>query len=484
MARKIKTLIGEDGIDRREVGYYSTPDFVARYITEEMLRLNPNGNCVLDPATGKEELLPYFHAANKRIDSFDIIDHGNHNYSDFHCADFLEYYISRLQCLPIECQEYDYMIANPPYNCHEVSYIKDNKKRLSSAFSVGAYNMYSMFLSAMISLAKDGCLIGVIISDSFLTATLHAKLREQIFTQCTIHQLILCPNNLFWSQGADVRTCIMILQKGTQYQRNIQISNRSNSVEEFQEILSTRRFKRISLDEIRLGKDKSVDQFIIDIEPDIVSLFKANKPLGDIFKCVTCISTGNDEKYLSKEKKEGFSVPFYKNPAKRKFKTEPDAFIIDDYMEESLKVKDFMVRNKGFLRDEGIACSSMGLPFSAAYKPKDAVSGVNATIFPGSNNIFWLISYLNSSLVTYLVRGILIRSNMITSGYVSRIPIIELTHEEKQQLDEVAQNVVSGILSERRAIEIIDIIVFNASKISSQSREKILEFVDNLGKAV
>jgi hypothetical protein len=73
---------------------------------------------------------------------------------------------------------------------------------------------------------------------------------------------------------------------------------------------------------------------------------------------------------------------------------------------------------------------------------------------------------------------------MITSGYVSRIPIIELTHEEKQQLDEVAQNVVSGILSERRAIEIIDIIVFNASKISSQSREKILEFVDNLGKAV
>ena len=376
------------------------------------------------------------------------------------------------------------MIANPPYNCHEVSYIKDNKKRLSSAFSVGAYNMYSMFLSAMISLAKDGCLIGVIISDSFLTATLHAKLREQIFTQCTIHQLILCPNNLFWSQGADVRTCIMILQKGTQYQRNIQISNRSNSVEEFQEILSTRRFKRISLDEIRLGKDKSVNQFIIDIEPDIVSLFKANKPLGDIFKCVTCISTGNDEKYLSKEKKEGFSVPFYKNPAKRKFKTEPDAFIIDDYMEESLKVKDFMVHNKGFLRDEGIACSSMGLPFSAAYKPKDAVSRVNATIFPGSNNIFWLISYLNSSLVTYLVRGILIRSNMITSGYVSRIPIIELTHEEKQQLDEVAQNVVSGILSERRAIEIIDIIVFNASKISSQSREKILEFVDNLGKAV
>lgn len=276
MARKIKTLIGEDGIDRREVGYYSTPDFVAQYITEEMLALNPNGNRVLDPATGKEELLPYFYNAGKEIDSFDIIDYGNHIYSQFQCADFIEFYISRLQCLPMECQEYEYMIANPPYNCHEVAYIKDNKKRLTAAFSVGAYNMYSMFLSAMISLAKDGCLIGVIISDSFLTATLHAKLREQIFSQCSIHELLLCPNNLFWTQGADVRTCIMILQKGRQYQGNIKIVNRPNNIEEFREILANRRFKNITLEEIRLGKDKAVNQFIIDIEPDIITLFKNN----------------------------------------------------------------------------------------------------------------------------------------------------------------------------------------------------------------
>lgn len=239
-----------------------------------MLALNPNGNRVLDPATGKEELLPYFYNAGKEIDSFDIIDYGNHIYSQFQCADFIEFYISRLQCLPMECQEYEYMIANPPYNCHEVAYIKDNKKRLTAAFSVGAYNMYSMFLSAMISLAKDGCLIGVIISDSFLTATLHAKLREQIFSQCSIHELLLCPNNLFWTQGADVRTCIMILQKGRQYQGNIKIVNRPNNIEEFREILANRRFKNITLEEIRLGKDKAVNQFIIDIEPDIITLFK------------------------------------------------------------------------------------------------------------------------------------------------------------------------------------------------------------------
>lgn len=484
MARKVKTLIGNDGIDRREVGYYSTPGFVARYLTEEMLRINPNGDRVLDPATGKEELLRFFHEAGKNIDSFDIIDHGQHNYSNFKCADFLEFYIDRLQCLPMECEEYDYIIANPPYNCHEVSYIKDNKKRLSQAFSVGAYNMYSMFLSAMISVAKEGCLIGVIISDSFLTATLHAKLRDQIFTQCTIHQLLLCPNNLFWSQGADVRTCILILQKGKQYQGDIMVMNRPNNTEEFIESLTNRNFKISNLDEIRLGQETAVNQFIIDLDTDIIKLFKDNTPLGKRYKCVTCISTGNDEKYLSKEKKEGFNVPFYKNPAKRKFKTEPDAYIIDDYMDESLRVKDFMVRNKTILTDEGIACSSMGLPFSAAYKPKDAVTGVNATIFPGENNIHWLISYLNSSLVTYFVRGVLIRSNMVTSGYVSRIPMIEFTEKEKNQLKEITKDVLSGILSEKRAIQIIDIIVFNTAKISKISKNKVMEFVENLGKAV
>ena len=206
--------------------------------------------------------------------------------------------------------------------------------------------------------------------------------------------------------------------------------------------------------------------------------------MGKQYKCVTCISTGNDEKYLSKEIKEGFNVPFYKNPAKRKFKSKPDAYIIDDYMEESLKAKDFMVRNKIFLRDEGIACSSMGLPFSAVYKPKNAVSGVNATIFPGKENIYWLISYLNSSLVTYFVRGVLIRSNMVTSGYVSRIPMIEFSENEKRTLEEVAKNVISGTLLEERAIQIIDIIVFNSSGISEQSKSKVKAFVKNLGKVV
>ena len=484
MARKTKTLIDEDGIDRREVGYYSTPTFIADYLTEEMLKINPHGLRVLDPATGKEELLKSFHNKGKVIDSFDIIDHGKHTYSNFQCADFLELYMKRKENKSIECEEYDYIIANPPYNCHEVSYIKDNKKRLSQAFPVGAYNMYSMFLSAMIDIAKDGCLIGVIIADSFLTATLHAKLRNQIFQSCSIHQLLLCPNDLFWPQGADVRTCIMILQKGRQYQRDVMIMNRPNNSDEFKDNLKRHNYKSCSIEEIRLGEDITVNQFVIDLDPDIIQLFKSHNQLGKIYKCVTCISTGNDEKYLSKEVKDGYSVPFYKNPARKKFISTPDAFIIDDYMEEALKVKDFMVRNKQIIKNEGIACSSMGLPFSAVIKPQGSVSGVNATIFPGEDNIHWLISYLNSSLVTYFVRGVLIRSNMVTSGYVSRIPMIDFSDKDKRQLESISMSVIAGTISVETAINEIDRIVFQAARLSTTTIKKILGFVKHLGKAV
>ncbi len=65
--------------------------------------------------------------------------------------------------------DYDYYIANPPYNCHEVNFIKENKKRLKNYFNeVGLHNMYSMFMSAIIDKAKNGAVIGLITNDSFL----------------------------------------------------------------------------------------------------------------------------------------------------------------------------------------------------------------------------------------------------------------------------------------------------------------------------
>lgn len=99
------------------MGYYSTPEFIAKYLTEEMLRINPNGKYVLDPAVGKEGLLSYFYEAGKEIDSFDIIDYGHHKMSHFVNMNFIDYYkeIKSQEFLTVpSASKYDYIIAPPP----------------------------------------------------------------------------------------------------------------------------------------------------------------------------------------------------------------------------------------------------------------------------------------------------------------------------------------------------------------------------------
>lgn len=485
MARKAKIIV-KNGIDRREVGYYSTPSFIADYITKEMLAINPNGTEVLDPAVGKEELLKGFHDAGKSIESFDIIDYNSHKRAKFYQKNFIDVYADFVagQFFKFEPSKYDYMIANPPYNCHEIEYIRENKKRLNELFPIGAYNMYSMFLSAMINMAKDGCLIGVVIADSFLTSTYHSKLREQIFSSCSIHQIILCPTDLFWGQQADVRTCIMILRKGVHYQSDIWVADRPKNTAELKTILSNHAFKKVSLDSIRLNCNKTTNQILIDVDEEVVNLFHENTLLGDVYKCVTCISTGNDSLYLSKAKKKGYTIPFYKNPASHKFVGREDAYLTDDYLKAHNKDKNFMVRNKDLLHHEGIACSSMGLPFSAVYLPEEAVTGVNPTIFPPKDDINWLLAYLNSSLVTYLVRGVLIRSNMVTSGYVSCLPVLNFSNNDKKKLGEITRQVREQEVYVDDAIEEIDSLVFSKTRISDHVTNHIIYFSKNLGKCV
>lgn len=487
MGRSEKILLNHNGVDVRDSGYYSTPKFIADFITDELLLLNPNGKRVLDPAVGNEELLERFFESGKLIDSFDIYSYESNRYSNFRKQDFIEFYKSQKSSLfftnTIDL-EYDYYIANPPYNCHEIDYIRANKESLNKLFDgVGTHNMYSMFLSAIIDCAKESALIGLIISDSFLTATMHSGLRQKILDTCSIHQLILCPNDLFWSQKADVRTCIIILQKGKQFQKKVKLSNRPKNTAQLKEILKSKRFSEVNLDDLVLSHKKTSNQFVIDVDPEILSLFK-NDRIGDLFDCITGISTGNDKKYLSKEKKDGFEVPFYKNPGSRKFITEPDAYIINDFLEESKTIKDFMVRNKAFLFKEGITCSSMGLPFGASYLPPNSTFGVNANIFTQKEDLFWLLAYLNSYLVTYLVRGVLIRSNMVTSGYISQIPVIAFSEQEKNKLSLISKNVLENKLEVNKAIAQVNQVVYERLSFTNEVILKIEDFALNLNKRV
>ena len=143
-----------------------------------------------------------------------------------------------------------------------------------------------------------------------------------------------------------------------------------------------------------------------------------------------------------------------------------------------------MVRNKQFIGKEGITCSSMGVAFSACYLPPNSTFGVNPNIFPDQQSIYWLLSYLNSELVTFLIRSSLIRTNMITSGYLARLPIIFFEQSIKDQLTELAKTLLKKDNKKNKEITKINQLVFNSANLSNQTIDHIIAFNKNLVRKV
>ncbi|WP_156971004.1 N-6 DNA methylase [Beijerinckia mobilis] len=356
---------------------------------------------------------------------------------EFERADFLDIAMNR-QALPLfgdtNGPRPDAIIANPPYNCHEVNYIRDRKAQLIEHFGKSsALNMYALFVRAIIDFAPSGCLIGLVTHDSFLTATGHQDLREYIIKNCAIRNLHLCPTNLFLDQGADVRTCLLVLEKTGEQRDTVLVSNRPQTIAEFQRILRERQFESCNLSKILLLNPRDGSEFTIGVPNDVRALFDGRR-LSDIAPCITGISTGDDKKYIREAESAEFQVPFYKNPASRRFFAAPDGYLCTNFQEIGRKVPNFMIRNKSLILQGGIACSSMGVKFGATIRPENTACGVNPNIIIEHDDKWWLLSFLNSRLCLYLTRGIIIRANMITAGYASRIPTPEFDSATKETL--------------------------------------------------
>ena len=87
--------------------------------------------------------------------------------------------------------------------------------------------------------------------------------------------------------------------------------------------------------------------------------------------------------------------------------------------------------------------------------------------------------------MTYLVRGVLNRSNMITSGYVSRIPLLNFDNEAKERLSYLGCSVYDKVKNEEDINEIlneIDKVVNDTADLSNDTVAYINKFKIDLIK--
>jgi hypothetical protein len=482
VGRQPKIVNSLDNLDRRELGYYSTPQFVAEFLTNRILALKPGARRILDPCIGKGELTGPFKSAGCHVTGYDVVDMSPKSCDEFFHTDFLRASIEQ-KSSPLfnrqTKQDFDVVVANPPYNCHEVDYIRTHKVQLIQRFGKAAVlNMYALFLRAIIDLAPDGCIIGLVTHDSFLTATGHQELRKYIVENCVIHNLHLCPTNLFFDQGADVRTCLLVLEKTNRKSQSLLVSNRPSSVQEFKVMLSSKSFQSIQLDDIILNDARDSSEFTIGVPADIRQLFFGRR-LADIAPCITGISTGDDRKYIRSTRSDEFSVPFYKNPASRQFFAEPDGYLCSNYEQVGREVPNFMIRNKGLIFRGGISCSSMGVKFGATIRPENSACGVNPNIVIDKAQSWWLLAFLNSRLCMYMTKGVIIRGNMITAGYASRIPVPNFSAVIIEQLSDLGSR---GFLASRDRKSVTHIrsgineIIEHALQLSPDSKDLLGRF--------
>ena len=471
------SAIPNTDFDKREIGYYSTPSYIAEYLVNSMLDLRPNGHTVLEPAVGKEELIQNFPEA-MHIDGYDVYRYKEtYEKCTFILQDFIETYIKEPQIL--REKHYDYIIMNPPFVDHEHTYIRNNKEILKENFKYGISNLFSLFLTAIIDIAENGCVMGVIIPDTLLYSKTYQPIRDYIIQTCSIHQIILCPEAVFRKEGANISPCILILQKGKIFQQHIKILTRLRDRKSFEIALLADALTEINLFDIIVNVgDHTI--FSLNCFPEIRNIINGNPRLGSIYKCCGGVSTGNDKLYTSQKKIKGYTLKFYQNPANQRFFAKPNSFLCDDFIERHKKVPNFIIRNKDTYENPGIACTSIGKRFSAVYLPAKAVHGVNAGIFPPEEDIPWLLAYLNSSLVTYILKSIFARGIMTTIGSVASIPLISFSAAEKIDFAEIVEKIKKRKISKKKALKIIDNIIFDNLALSDEARLKIHTFCSDL----
>ncbi|MBO8172130.1 MAG: N-6 DNA methylase [Bacillaceae bacterium] len=482
---------------KRALGKYATPIKTVDYMVDKVLEhiADINHPVILDPAVGDGVFVDRL--IHKGIDpsfihAFDIdpevVEKNRHRLPLITIQDFLL----------ADASQYDVIIGNPPYKSkRQSSYIKANRLRLEKQFAeIGVQNLYAMFIYQAFQQLKEGGLLCFIVQDSFLTNVYYTKFRRFLLDNSLIKEILLAPRDLFHHTDADVRTAILTLEKCTGKEN--EDMRRNNVMRLVDRLQDEDEYDHPPDNKVQLCRQNYFCQmehynFFVNVPLSVIhTTLETPLKLGDVTEGGTGISTGHDARFLRKaddipENEQGNWVPFYKNGGKKDaWYYETPYRIHKDWQTPSTIYRDFMARNASCYFREGITCSSMGIEFSAAYLPEGCLFGVNANLFTRNrDDLFYILAFLNSHLAKYILRAVFNRTNMITAGYVKRLPYIEPDRVIKQEVVRISKYLVEQRMKDRefpyaRYQKKIDRLFYEIYQIPEEDRPVIDVFCEGM----
>lgn len=377
---------------------------------------------------------------------------------------------------------YSKVIGNPPYGAWQDYDKRDILKKKFAGHYVK--ETYSLFLLRCISVLKMHGRLSFIIPDTYLFLNMHSRLREVLFTNTKIDEVLIFPSKFFpgVSFGYSNLSIITLERCGNNEALNntFRVIQGFKSPDEFELLLNANKTLPEHLQVFNfIQKDVlSAEQCrMILAETKTSSLLsKDTRKLGDIADVVTGFYTGDNLRFIKAANKdvkgsknyeivsqervfncnslygiadvqEGF-VPYIKSASKRRYVRQQDEWYVQwdkKTIEFYNKNKKSRFQNSSFYFKTGIGIPMVKSSTIKAFLMKDRVFDQSIVgIFPKeSSKLYYILALMNSDAINDLIHVINPSANN-SANYIKQLPYIEPSKEELELIDNIVKEIISS----------------------------------------
>lgn len=420
---------------------------------------NVEDQLVLEPSIGQGVLLKNLIGSPKEVVGYDVDDQPFEKNKDinakninvtFHHDSFIEAFLEK----PLN-GIYDSVIANPPYG---LEFSTEYRKKLKQALpNLYVKESYGLFLYMSLKQLKNKGRYVFLIPDTFLTSHRHVAIRRFLFEEAKPSHIIRIPSKSFetinfkygnlcviagckenlkesdsiiWSEALDGLTSDKIPEPflsipGKQFIKTIEQGWSKYSLVEQNTFVSEEWVALGEIAECKTGIYTGDNTTYIGFDP-FLSKRKSNGHVIDWKKNVYTSELTDDEKLNGLKDTKKLYVPFIRGGHRDIFEKPSNAILWSEeairFYKENSKAR---FQNSSFYFKEGIAIPMVSSSrISASYITNSVFDQGVVGVFPKDRkNLECLVIYLNSSLASKLMKGLVNGSANNSANYIKKLPV-------------------------------------------------------------
>jgi len=376
---------------------------------------------------------------------------------------------------------YTKVIGNPPYGAWQDYEKRDVLKKKFAGHYVK--ETYSLFLLRCISVLKMHGRLSFIIPDTYLFLNMHSRLREFLFANTKIDEVLVFPSKFFPGVSFGYSNLSIITLE--RCENNEALNNTFRVIQGFK---SPTEFELLLNANKMLPEHLQVFHFI---QKDILSteqcrmilagtktsslLSKNARKLGDVADVVTGFYTGDNLRFIKAANKDvkssknyeivppqlvfncnslyGISdvqkgyIPYIKSASKRRYVRQRDEWYVQwdkKTIEFYNKNKKTRFQNSSFYFKTGIGIPMVKSSAIKAFLMKDRVFDQSIVgIFPKEGSkLYYILALMNSDTINDLIHAINPSANN-SANYIKQLPYIEPPKSDLELIDNVVKEIIS-----------------------------------------